>query len=315
VQIIDVSTPAAPTLLGSYDTTDITKDVQVVGSIAYVAVGREGGLQIIDVSTPAAPTLLGSYDTPGIDDVQVVNSTAYLAAWYHGVQIIDVSTPTAPTLLGSYDTTDIAKDVQVVNSTAYVADEGDGVQIIDVSAPAAPTLLGSYDTTGDAEAVHVVGNLIYVADSFGGLQILRVREATTEPEPTPTPEPQPALELNHDTGKPGSTFVLSGSNFENTTTVSIAINGENVQEISISGGGFTLVIITSESAEPGVYRVTVTASGAALAQDASTATTQYTLDDTAPLREEQPPDTTTVDVPTTIEPLDLQNLYLPLITR
>jgi len=61
---------------------------------------------------------------------------------------------------------------------------------------------------------------------------------------------------------------LSGSNFENTTTVSIAINGENVQEISISGGSFTLVIITSENAEPGVYRVTVTASGAALVQDA-----------------------------------------------
>ena len=62
LQILDVSVPAAPTSLGSFDTPGEAWDVEVAAGLAYVA-DFDGGLQILDVSDPAAPTAMGSIDT------------------------------------------------------------------------------------------------------------------------------------------------------------------------------------------------------------------------------------------------------------
>ena len=79
--------------------------VQVVGSLAYAAIG-EGGLAIFDVRDPAAPKRLGGFDTDGsARGVQVVGTLAYVADQYAGLQVIDVSNPAAPRRLGGLDTT------------------------------------------------------------------------------------------------------------------------------------------------------------------------------------------------------------------
>jgi hypothetical protein len=331
LQIVDVSDPAAPALLGSYDTPGGAEAVQVVGSTAYVA-DHDEGLQIVDVSNPAAPALLGTYDTPGWAlDVQVVGSTAYVADHDEGLQIVDVSDPSAPTRLGSFDTPEYANDVQVVGSTAYVADHDEGLQIVDVSDPAAPALLGTYDTPGAAWGVQVVEDLVYIADLSSGLQILRVSggapEPTLTPTPvvtptltptlTPTPDPgnSPDLDLNHNTGKPGSVFVLNGSLFGGVTSISVLVNGQSVvNNVNVSDGSFTIVLITAANAQPGIYQISVVASSG-LAADEVLASTRYTLDADASLREEQPADVTQVNVPETIAPMQEQFIYLPLVMR
>jgi hypothetical protein len=258
--------------------------------------------------------------------VQVVNSTAYVADDDEGLQIVDVSDPAAPALLGSYDTPGDARGVQVVNSTAYVADDDEGLQIVDVSDPAAPALLGAYDTPGDARGVQVVDDLVYVADLSGGLQILRVSRGAPEPTVTPTPEttptltptPDPAappeLEMNYNTGKPGSRFVLKGFNVGSVSSISVLINGQSVVNVNVSGGSFTIVLITAANAQPGIYQISVVASSG-LTADEVLASTRYTLDADALLREEQPADVTQVDVPETIVPMQEQPVYLPLIIR
>ena len=63
LRIIDVSNPAAPTQVGWFDTPGLSYDVQVVGSLVYVA--DYFSLRIIDVSNPAAPTEVGVLDLPG----------------------------------------------------------------------------------------------------------------------------------------------------------------------------------------------------------------------------------------------------------
>jgi hypothetical protein len=73
LQILDVANPAAPTLLGSYDTPGYAHGVHVVGTTAYVA-DRHSGLQIVRVlfenaddptPTPTAiPSLTPTPDTP-----------------------------------------------------------------------------------------------------------------------------------------------------------------------------------------------------------------------------------------------------------
>ncbi|MCU0286570.1 MAG: Ig-like domain-containing protein [Acidobacteria bacterium] len=62
--VIDVTNPAAPTLVGNIALPDAASDVSINGNYAYVACGP-GGLQIIDISKPAAPDLVQNYNTSG----------------------------------------------------------------------------------------------------------------------------------------------------------------------------------------------------------------------------------------------------------
>jgi hypothetical protein len=180
IQIIDVSNPAAPTFLGSYDTPGEALSVYVSGNTAYVA-DFDSGLQIIDVSNPAAPTFLGSCDTPGYAwAVNVSGTTAYVADQFRGLQIIDVSNPTAPALLGSYDTIGKSFGIFISGSTAYMADGYGDFQIIDVSNPTMPVLLGIYDTPGMTLGVYVSGTTAYVADWDKGLQLIDVSNCVSQ---------------------------------------------------------------------------------------------------------------------------------------
>ena len=89
LRIIDVSNPAAPTEVGSFDTPGQSYDVQVVGSLVYVA--DDSWLRIIDVSNPAAPTEVGSFNTPADAwNVQVVDDLVYVADMAGGLQILRV---------------------------------------------------------------------------------------------------------------------------------------------------------------------------------------------------------------------------------
>ncbi|NJN66947.1 MAG: hypothetical protein HC884_09665 [Chloroflexaceae bacterium] len=175
-RIFDIGTPSQPMPQSYVPLPDVVQDVQVIGSLAYVADG-EGGLRILDVSTPTNPTEVGSYDTPGeAGAVQVVGEVAYVADGRSGVRILDVSVPTNPTEVGSYDTPGEAGAVQVVGGVAYVADGLKGFCILAVSTPASPTLVGAYDTSGYVRNVQVVGNLAYLADGPGGLQTIDVSD-------------------------------------------------------------------------------------------------------------------------------------------
>jgi hypothetical protein len=59
LQLLDVSQPATPVLLGQYFTSNYITDLTVRGERAYL-VGWSG-LEIIDVADPASPRLVGSY--------------------------------------------------------------------------------------------------------------------------------------------------------------------------------------------------------------------------------------------------------------
>ena len=79
LQIIDISNPASPSRVGSYDTPGYACGVAISGSYAYVADGGSG-LQIIDISNPASPSLVGTYNTPDYArGVAISGSYAYVA--------------------------------------------------------------------------------------------------------------------------------------------------------------------------------------------------------------------------------------------
>lgn len=178
--IIDVSNPASPTLLGSYNAyPGSAEGVYVLGGTAYLTIrslypyyinAPESwtGLLVIDVSNPATPILLGSYSMPeNAIKVQVSGTIAYVTEQgkrsdgWNGLTIIDVSNSASPQLLGNFNM-GTAQGIYISGKTAYVAGGSGGLMIIDVSNPASPKLLGSYnDVLGNTVSVYVIGGIAY----------------------------------------------------------------------------------------------------------------------------------------------------------
>lgn len=175
LQVVNVTDPRAPVIIGSLDTPGTAIDVRVVGTTVFIADGS-AGLQIINAANPAAPVLLGTLDTPGdAQDVKVAGNIAYVADGVAGgLQIIDVSTPTAPVRLGSLDTEGNALGVDVVGTLAVVAEETPfpGLRIINVADPRTPVLVGSITMTGGPKDVDVEGDKAYVAAYSSGFSVV-----------------------------------------------------------------------------------------------------------------------------------------------
>ncbi|MBI4651135.1 PKD domain-containing protein [Candidatus Desantisbacteria bacterium] len=172
LQIIDISNPANPVIVGSVDTPRWAQGVYVSGNYAYVA-DEYSGLQIIDISNLEVPKIVGSVKTNNAIGIYVNGSYAYVADGSSGLQIIDISSPTAPAITGSVDMPGDAYGVYISWDYAYVADGLSGLQIIDISSPV-PVIVGSVDTPGNAIGVCISGNYAYVADFNSGLQIIDI---------------------------------------------------------------------------------------------------------------------------------------------
>jgi hypothetical protein len=89
LEIVDVSDPTSPKLLGGYATPDAAEALQVVGNRAYVVDFK--GVYVIDVSDPANPTLLTTYHTPGSPiGIEISGDLIYIADGGGGLQILRV---------------------------------------------------------------------------------------------------------------------------------------------------------------------------------------------------------------------------------
>jgi hypothetical protein len=169
LQVIDISTPSQPELIGSVDTPcgqetgQYPRGVAVAGDIALVAASGSG-LQVIDISTPSQPKIIGSLDTAGIYayEVAVSGNIALVADGLNGLQVIDISIPSQPQIIASADTPGYAWDVAVSGNTALVADSDCGLQVIDISTPSQPQIIGSADIRNLALNVAVSGNIALV---------------------------------------------------------------------------------------------------------------------------------------------------------
>jgi hypothetical protein len=175
LQIIDISTPSSPALLGNCPTIDSARGVHVVSPYAYVA-DEEAGLQIIDISDPANSSIVGTCDTPGSSrDVVVQGAYAYVADMNSGLQIIDVSDPQNTSIVGFFTLSGYAKGIAVNGSYAYIGYGWNGLVVLDVSDPGNPFLTSSAAVSDDAQGLCVVGSYAYVADENGiGLQIIDI---------------------------------------------------------------------------------------------------------------------------------------------
>ena len=214
LQIVNVSAPSNPTLLGSFDTPGSARALALSNNYAYIA-DEDGGLRIIDVLNPTAPNEIGCWDyhdivygvalagnyaclaenvlkmlnvsnptvpayagfleTPGYGVAVIVrDSLAYMAAYDSGLRIIRIDYPPAPVEVGAYDSPGQAQGLAIHGGLAYLADGSSGLSIVSVDNLGFPGLIGYYDTPGNAVGITVSGHFAFVADDSAGLLVLNV---------------------------------------------------------------------------------------------------------------------------------------------
>jgi hypothetical protein len=98
-QVLDISNPSSPRIVGEYLTDGYVTDIHVRNSLAFIATGN---LLILDVSVPQAPKKL-SETTIGvlIARIAVADSFAYVAG-QGGVFVVDVTDPANPYVRGRH---------------------------------------------------------------------------------------------------------------------------------------------------------------------------------------------------------------------
>ena len=87
IQIIDVSNPLQPKVVGSCGNQSDLFYVTVVGKYAYL-VSFRGGLRVVDISDPQKPREVGSYDKLGQGPLTIHNNYAYVVEAGRGLAVL-----------------------------------------------------------------------------------------------------------------------------------------------------------------------------------------------------------------------------------
>jgi hypothetical protein len=200
--VVDISTPTAPTVVGTVHGTALSPQalfgayaVAVSGNYAFVASQgllsgqpaspdtSAGSFAVIDLTSPSSPTVVANIDnaslsgslTDGLDHatgVSIDGHYAYVTA-YSGQRLttIDISNPTSPAVVASlHDATNLAlpNDVATQGNYAYIANQvASGMEFtaVNISNPLAPAVVGSVSdpTLKGAYRVRLNGNFAYVS--------------------------------------------------------------------------------------------------------------------------------------------------------
>lgn len=177
LQIVDVSDPTQPRLVGmSQPCADLLQDVVVIGKRVYAAAGS-AGLLVLDITDPSQPALLGSWVSSGYaEGVTVVGKYAYLADGSLGLKVIDISNPELPVEVGTALSSNYISDVIVFGNTAYTAAGESGLITLNIKDPKSPQKIGQFDTDGNAYEVALSGKYVYIADAWNGIQVVDVSD-------------------------------------------------------------------------------------------------------------------------------------------
>jgi len=188
LDILNVSDPVSPTLLGSYAVTGI-QDIHLDGSRAYLVDARAGfspHLEIVDVSNPVNPQTLGEYGTTSeaFSAVYASGDTAYVYAYgyaggeAHEFRVLDVSNPVTPTLVGTLDS-DYLYDIQGAGNLIYGLSDLASLDIIDVSNPQVPIRKTRFTLDSSGSQLQLKNRLAYIALQAGGVEIVDVHDPSS----------------------------------------------------------------------------------------------------------------------------------------
>ena len=215
--IINLSLPDFPMIVGVLEGGRVTSEVEVVGDIAYLGrtYGGERQLRVLDISDPVEPSVMGTFALSPFDgplreeeliNILVVGDFAY-TNWYGSsghysaelFRVIDVSDPTNP-----FEVANVHEAVQydlgcdpclplltaraVLDGFLYVGTSAydpayEGIWIYDIADPANTERTATYEVPdGRAGEIVVAGNHAFVAAGSAGLSVLDVSDPISPAE-------------------------------------------------------------------------------------------------------------------------------------
>ena len=182
VQILNVSNPVSPSIVGGIPITTIyPQRIALSGNNLLVAGFNNSSNQarflIADVSNPSTPVVHGVMDIPSTFiaiSVATVGNKAIITTGDHHLRILDISNINAPVQQGEITDVGVAYDVQMSadGHYAFVADVSNNVlRVIDVSNPGIPVQVGSAPVAGAPWRINVQGSIVYVSASAPSMGI------------------------------------------------------------------------------------------------------------------------------------------------
>ncbi|MBE7500077.1 MAG: hypothetical protein HS113_07150 [Verrucomicrobiales bacterium] len=181
LEVIDLTDPVSPRLLGTYSTRGEATSMAVNGPHLYLAKEvfsadlNRIAVDIVDTSDPAAPRRVGGFTSSTFDagPSLAVEGTLAVVNSRSGVTSYDISNPAVMTPVAVRRRDYVAYDMAVSGSRAFLGGEEE-VKILDISQPQAPRLLGTFRPGNVVWQVAAAGDYAYLAASYGGVQTLDV---------------------------------------------------------------------------------------------------------------------------------------------
>jgi len=176
LQIIDISDPITPKIIGIIGLKSVAQDIEVSGNNVFIAGNSK--MEIIDISDISNPQRSGVLDISSYDSKIFVNENHVYLKTYDDVKLIDASNPNSPDLLGPVDIPRYAPGLAVSNNIAYIANGDSGLQIYDISNQDSPTHIGYLNTSGYASHIIIENGYVYIAGNDFGVEIIDVKHPT-----------------------------------------------------------------------------------------------------------------------------------------
>jgi len=159
LSVVDITTPTAPVLRGSFSTGNCL-GVVVQGTTAYL--NCSSGLLLVNISNPSSMIQISSLAVGGTPWKLAVDPSRHFVAMAmgtSGLKLVDVTNPAAPVLRGTASTGD-ARAVALNGNWAFVADYTTSTNSVDITSLTAPVL-------GSHIADHTLGGYLQDVTTFG----------------------------------------------------------------------------------------------------------------------------------------------------
>jgi hypothetical protein len=165
LRIVDFAIPTAPVQVGSVSVGNDVSDVELSGSVAWIAAAN--GVYGYDVSVPSAPAFLSQPSTLASSAIEVIGDRLYT----NSAEVFDISDPSAPVSISagfsSFGDIELDGDLLVGQSS--------GFWVLDASDPDAPFRYGDLTHCGRA-GIEVVGRYAYCIAESSGFNIYDVAD-------------------------------------------------------------------------------------------------------------------------------------------
>ncbi len=157
--VVDISDPTTPVLLGETHFSGF--DVEVVGSVAYVA-ALSRGLVTVDVTDPAMPSEIGNLDfgSSEYEHIDVLGDIAVLRG--PTIEVVDITDPTHPVSLATIDlSAGVTGGVALMGQWLFIP-RGGSLFVFDLVDPANPVEVAEHTQPRSILSIGVAGSVVYL---------------------------------------------------------------------------------------------------------------------------------------------------------